>query len=256
MPQNSECVVCLEPLIERIKVLRCAHRFHIDCIDRWLAINNRCPTCRVPSGEAIAPAEVIIHDEDDYFEEYTTDEEHYTDELFGDYSEEGEEYENDLELGSTIDDEDSVGESGSVHYNIEEQEEVDQWGGLDVVISEDERINEEDVAFSDVMSEEEYLACPQDEEIDGVWEEPEQIDECHIEDSGDEFVGTPSDIEDGIWEESYPVEEVSIEDSGEESLPWSEPEDEPYDDSQDVFEGNDWDEPDIESYEPDYDIIS
>ncbi|XP_058456086.1 RING finger protein 150-like [Malaya genurostris] len=50
MSTISECVVCLDPLTERIKVLQCSHQFHIDCIDRWLRVNNRCPTCRVPTG--------------------------------------------------------------------------------------------------------------------------------------------------------------------------------------------------------------
>ncbi|VDK48998.1 unnamed protein product [Gongylonema pulchrum] len=32
---------------EDVRALRCAHVFHIACIDRWLLYNKKCPVCRV-----------------------------------------------------------------------------------------------------------------------------------------------------------------------------------------------------------------
>ncbi|RLN12966.1 hypothetical protein C2845_PM09G20970 [Panicum miliaceum] len=43
------CAICLSDFAdgERIRVLPvCAHRFHVACIDRWLASHCSCPTCR------------------------------------------------------------------------------------------------------------------------------------------------------------------------------------------------------------------
>ncbi|GJP62740.1 hypothetical protein CLOP_g19763 [Closterium sp. NIES-67] len=44
-----ECAVCLGEYAagERIKVVpACAHGFHADCIDLWLAAKTTCPICR------------------------------------------------------------------------------------------------------------------------------------------------------------------------------------------------------------------
>ncbi|GJP37178.1 hypothetical protein CLOM_g21614 [Closterium sp. NIES-68] len=44
-----ECAVCLGEYAagERIKVVpACAHGFHADCIDLWLATKTTCPICR------------------------------------------------------------------------------------------------------------------------------------------------------------------------------------------------------------------
>ncbi|XP_025813681.1 RING-H2 finger protein ATL74-like [Panicum hallii] len=43
------CAICLSDFFdgERIRVLPvCGHRFHVLCIDRWLASHGSCPTCR------------------------------------------------------------------------------------------------------------------------------------------------------------------------------------------------------------------
>ncbi|CAI7878704.1 unnamed protein product [Closterium sp. NIES-54] len=46
---RRECAVCLGEYAagERIKVVpACAHGFHADCIDLWLAAKTTCPICR------------------------------------------------------------------------------------------------------------------------------------------------------------------------------------------------------------------
>ncbi|CAI5469097.1 unnamed protein product [Closterium sp. Yama58-4] len=56
-----ECAVCLGEYAagERIKVVpACAHGFHADCIDLWLAAKTTCPICRRDlRGPATAPAQ-------------------------------------------------------------------------------------------------------------------------------------------------------------------------------------------------------
>ena len=48
------CSVCFEEFEEgeHVRALPCAHRFHIECIDRWLASKSiRCPMCQHPADE-------------------------------------------------------------------------------------------------------------------------------------------------------------------------------------------------------------
>lgn len=50
---GDECAICLaeyevnggEEAVE-VKEMPCRHRFHPDCIDRWLGIHGSCPICR------------------------------------------------------------------------------------------------------------------------------------------------------------------------------------------------------------------
>uniref|UniRef100_A0A061S5C4 Ring u-box superfamily isoform 2 n=2 Tax=Tetraselmis sp. GSL018 TaxID=582737 RepID=A0A061S5C4_9CHLO len=44
---GSRCTVCLEePAAGQVmRVLPCSHRFHRDCIDKWLAVKASCPIC-------------------------------------------------------------------------------------------------------------------------------------------------------------------------------------------------------------------
>lgn len=78
MAADSDCAICLERVDEAAKALRCTHRFHTVCIDRWLAIKNSCPTCRIAvteraSGGTTIPEflawDVGYPDEYDSFEE-------------------------------------------------------------------------------------------------------------------------------------------------------------------------------------------
>lgn len=46
-----ECSICLTEFqvngeVERVKEMPCRHRFHADCIDKWLGIHGTCPLCR------------------------------------------------------------------------------------------------------------------------------------------------------------------------------------------------------------------
>lgn len=45
---NEQCIICINmiQLKETIRVLKCKHKFHKSCIDRWLMSRLQCPICR------------------------------------------------------------------------------------------------------------------------------------------------------------------------------------------------------------------
>ncbi|XP_051138331.1 RING-H2 finger protein ATL66-like [Andrographis paniculata] len=46
---DAECCICLGVFADgdKVKVLpQCNHRFHSDCVDKWLAAQPSCPLCR------------------------------------------------------------------------------------------------------------------------------------------------------------------------------------------------------------------
>ncbi|CAE7651053.1 RNF149 [Symbiodinium microadriaticum] len=45
---EETCAVCLETFQDgdSVRVLRCRHTFHTECVDRWLAVNRLCPLCK------------------------------------------------------------------------------------------------------------------------------------------------------------------------------------------------------------------
>ncbi|VDK42284.1 unnamed protein product [Anisakis simplex] len=47
--ENERCTVCLVDFEtdDSVRSLPCAHIFHVDCIDRWLVYNKKCPVCRL-----------------------------------------------------------------------------------------------------------------------------------------------------------------------------------------------------------------
>ena len=46
---SKQCPICNEQLIEGVRVLRCGHRFHNECIENAIhAGYNNCPLCRTP----------------------------------------------------------------------------------------------------------------------------------------------------------------------------------------------------------------
>jgi len=43
---NDECSICLDKLDKNIFILKCNHKFHKECLSRWLNVNPSCPLCR------------------------------------------------------------------------------------------------------------------------------------------------------------------------------------------------------------------
>lgn len=39
------CIICMNQ-IKKQRVLKCNHTFCTNCINKWICINNKCPTCR------------------------------------------------------------------------------------------------------------------------------------------------------------------------------------------------------------------
>ncbi|KAH8521262.1 hypothetical protein H0E87_002353 [Populus deltoides] len=61
----SGCAICLADFTDgdKIRVLpKCNHRFHADCIDKWLLSHSSCPTCRhrLKSNESVPSLEQIV----------------------------------------------------------------------------------------------------------------------------------------------------------------------------------------------------
>jgi hypothetical protein len=54
---DDDCPICLDNLQQEFaRLIPCAHRFHVQCIDVWLSSNNTCPYCRSPVfGMSITP---------------------------------------------------------------------------------------------------------------------------------------------------------------------------------------------------------
>lgn len=55
---DDVCAICLGEFVdgEKVRVLpRCAHGFHVRCVDAWLVSHGSCPTCRCPVIEGAAP---------------------------------------------------------------------------------------------------------------------------------------------------------------------------------------------------------
>ena len=46
--QDLQCVICITDFRdgEQVRTLPCFHKFHKDCIDEWLARDNKCPVCK------------------------------------------------------------------------------------------------------------------------------------------------------------------------------------------------------------------
>jgi hypothetical protein len=44
---TTQCIICLSnfKIGEKIRYLKCNHFFHKDCIDNWLQLQKKCPTC-------------------------------------------------------------------------------------------------------------------------------------------------------------------------------------------------------------------
>ncbi|KAK4762227.1 hypothetical protein SAY87_030111 [Trapa incisa] len=55
---TTECAVCLSMLEEEEMVrmlLNCNHNFHVECIDKWLALHSTCPVRRAEAWPIAQP---------------------------------------------------------------------------------------------------------------------------------------------------------------------------------------------------------
>lgn len=65
---DIECVICLREFVEgeRVRVLpKCAHCFHVECIDRWFVSHSLCPICRSHMPESLEKKSVICSNNGD-----------------------------------------------------------------------------------------------------------------------------------------------------------------------------------------------
>ncbi|CAI5531785.1 unnamed protein product [Closterium sp. Naga37s-1] len=60
---SKECTVCLSDYNEGelVRALPCAHRFHVSCIDHWLAATTTCPVCRTDLSATASDHRVTVH---------------------------------------------------------------------------------------------------------------------------------------------------------------------------------------------------
>ncbi|GJP51076.1 hypothetical protein CLOM_g10245 [Closterium sp. NIES-68] len=61
---SRECTVCLCDFDEGDLVRSlppCAHRFHVSCIDHWLAVRTTCPVCRIDLKAAVPATGVTVN---------------------------------------------------------------------------------------------------------------------------------------------------------------------------------------------------
>ncbi|OEL13954.1 hypothetical protein BAE44_0025026 [Dichanthelium oligosanthes] len=42
----GDCAICLDGVEDAGKEMPCGHRFHGQCLERWLGVHGNCPTCR------------------------------------------------------------------------------------------------------------------------------------------------------------------------------------------------------------------
>ena len=67
VPENEKerCTVCLMEFEtgDDVRTLNCSHNFHIDCIDRWLVYNKKCPVCRIDMDKPGTFASVIDYEQ-------------------------------------------------------------------------------------------------------------------------------------------------------------------------------------------------
>ncbi|KAI3444420.1 hypothetical protein Pfo_001085 [Paulownia fortunei] len=48
-PNDATCTICLADYVPRDTIMfmpECEHCFHVECIDKWLSMNSKCPICR------------------------------------------------------------------------------------------------------------------------------------------------------------------------------------------------------------------
>lgn len=43
--EKQDCIICLQQIKGFCRELDCRHTFCVNCIDKWLSKNNKCPIC-------------------------------------------------------------------------------------------------------------------------------------------------------------------------------------------------------------------
>jgi hypothetical protein len=64
--EDCNCVICLSDYEdkERLRVLRCSHHFHQQCVDEWLKLHKTCPLCVAdPLAEQGEEDNISVHSE-------------------------------------------------------------------------------------------------------------------------------------------------------------------------------------------------
>lgn len=54
--EEGDCAICLDAF-DAGKEMPCGHRFHGECLDRWLGVHGSCPVCRSELPKADPAAE-------------------------------------------------------------------------------------------------------------------------------------------------------------------------------------------------------
>ena len=44
----EQCTICLENISSEFRLLKCKHKFHKNCIEKWFEAKDTCPVCRDP----------------------------------------------------------------------------------------------------------------------------------------------------------------------------------------------------------------
>ena len=60
---KHECSICLTVgiAVQEAKCLPCCHKFHDECVQKWLLITPSCPMCRAPMIHQHSRSDVLIH---------------------------------------------------------------------------------------------------------------------------------------------------------------------------------------------------
>jgi len=45
--KRENCIICCSNDYDKRRKLKCGHKFHLKCINKWLLIKNQCPVCRM-----------------------------------------------------------------------------------------------------------------------------------------------------------------------------------------------------------------
>ncbi|RVW77599.1 E3 ubiquitin-protein ligase [Vitis vinifera] len=71
--EDAVCCICLGKYADNdeVRELPCSHFFHVECVDKWLKINPRCPLCQSELGGAGGASTLVTHSSQDQSERMT-----------------------------------------------------------------------------------------------------------------------------------------------------------------------------------------